>query len=305
MENINPVCSVWFEKYAPQKIEDEILPTSFKNRLLECIKTQRIPNFGFWSSRPGLGKSSTAKALIKSLEADSMFVNASLEKGIDVIRSKILNFASQESIFDKPKIIVMDEADHITKDAQAAFRGFIDEFSSNCTFIFTGNYKSKMIEPLLDRLENYDFAEFNKTEMVKPIFNRLIYILESENIDVTQEIKVNLGNIIKSYYPCIRSMISSLQRSVGNGKFEYVPEASNFDDVIAEMKKKNYLELVQKVNTLNNPDSMYEYLYSNIDMFSNQANAIIQIADYQYKSEQVRDKNLNLSACLVQLSNCL
>ena len=101
--------SIWFEKYSPKVIEDVILPSKFKNRLLECVKNQKLPNFGFWSAKPGLGKTSTARALIKSLDADAMFLNASLEKGIDVLRTKIFNFASQESFDDRTKIVVLDE----------------------------------------------------------------------------------------------------------------------------------------------------------------------------------------------------
>ena len=137
--------SIWFEKYSPKVIEDVILPSKFKNRLLECVKNQKLPNFGFWSAKPGLGKTSTARALIKSLDADAMFLNASLEKGIDVLRTKIFNFASQESFDDRTKIVVLDECDNLGKDFQQAARGFLDEFSCNCSFIFTGNYKSKII----------------------------------------------------------------------------------------------------------------------------------------------------------------
>ena len=438
--------SIWFEKYSPKVIEDVILPSKFKNRLLECVKNQKLPNFGFWSAKPGLGKTSTARALIKSLDADAMFLNASLEKGIDVLRTKIFNFASQESFDDRTKIVVLDECleeneeviliengkekcvklkdlekgkvyeclsfnletgefeidtceiisdkidtvyeveledgrkiqvtsnhpfiieengeyieksiddglskyddlvikddifkriksitkltekrvinltvhknhtfitkngivthncDNLGKDFQQAARGFLDEFSCNCSFIFTGNYKSKIIEPLLDRLENYDFCDFNKTEMIKPIFDRLIYILESEKVEVTNETKISLANMIKFYFPCIRSMVRDLQKCVSNGNFEFRQEYSDFGDIFETLKQKKYLDVVKKVNTLNNPDGMFEFLYNNIEDFKNIPNAIIKLADYQFKAETVRDKNLNLSACLVELMGCL
>ena len=294
-----------FEKYSPKVIEDVILPSKFKNRLLECVKNQKLPNFGFWSAKPGLGKTSTARALIKSLDADAMFLNASLEKGIDVLRTKIFNFASQESFDDRTKIVVLDECDNLGKDFQQAARGFLDEFSCNCSFIFTGNYKSKIIEPLLDRLENYDFCDFDKTEMIKPIFDRLIYILESEKVEVTNETKISLANMIKFYFPCIRSMVRDLQKCVSNGNFEFRQEYSDFGDIFETLKQKKYLDVVKKVNTLNNPDGMFEFLYNNIEDFKNIPNAIIKLADYQFKAETVRDKNLNLSACLVELMGCL
>ena len=177
-----------------------------------------------------------------------------------------MQFASSNSLSDSPKIIVLDESDNISKDAQQAFRGFIDEFSNNCTFIFTGNYKSKMIEPLLDRLENYNFVEFPKSEMVKPIFERLKFICESEGVVFNEEVKANIVKIIHNCYPKIRNMIGCLQRSISDGKFTLVEESSSLDDVIDAMKSKNYKNIISSVNALPNPDIAYEYFYKNIDM---------------------------------------
>lgn len=302
MEVKNVGNSVWYHKYNPYLLEDVILPPALKERLQKAVKSGKLPNLGFWSMSPGLGKSSTARALIHSLDADSMFINASNEKGIDVLRNKIYNFACSESFDDKPKVIVMDEADYITKDAQVAFRSFLDEHSTNCSFIFTGNYKSKVIEPLLNRLENYDFGEFKPEDIKMPIYNRLTWILEQEGVEITQEVKVCVCNIIKSYYPSIRSMISGIERLASTGNFTIDAVNTSFDDIINTMKSKNYLELVSKVNALPNPDAMFEFLYNNINIFKNIPSSIIAIADGQYKSETVRDKNLNLCATLVNLS---
>ena len=181
--------------------------------------------------------------------------------------------------------IVTHNCDNLGKDFQQAARGFLDEFSCNCSFIFTGNYKSK--------------------EMIKPIFDRLIYILESEKVEVTNETKISLANMIKFYFPCIRSMVRDLQKCVSNGNFEFRQEYSDFGDIFETLKQKKYLDVVKKVNTLNNPDGMFEFLYNNIEDFKNIPNAIIKLADYQFKAETVRDKNLNLSACLVELMGCL
>lgn len=201
--------------------------------------------------------------------------------------------------------IVTHNCDNITKDAQQAFRGFIDEFSNNCTFIFTGNYKSKMIEPLLDRLENYNFVEFPKGEMVKPIFERLKFICESEGVVFTEEVKANIVKIIHNCYPKIRNMIGCLQRSISDGKFTLVEESSSLDDVIDAMKSKNYKNIISSVNALPNPDIAYEYFYKNIDMFSKIPNAVLALAKGQFQTEQVRDKNLNLCATCIELMNCL
>lgn len=294
--------SIWYEKYAPQTIDDVILPENVKNKFKKYISDGKLPNLGFWSSEPGLGKSSTAKALIRSMNADALFVNASMERGIDVLKSKIMNFASTESLTDSPKIVVMDECDNMTKDVQASWRGFIDSFHGNCSFIFTGNYKSKIIEPLLDRLENYEFVQFPKEEMVKPIFEKLKYIAQKEELSFDDK---QIGLIIKEYYPRIRGMIGALQRSAQNGQIVLQGEGSDFSDVISEMKAKNYLGMVEKVNALPNPDAMYEFLYKNLGLFQKLPNAIVTIAKYQYQNGMVRDKNLNLSACLTELTACL
>lgn len=297
--------SVWFEKYTPKTIEDVILPANIKNFLIDAVNKQKLPNLGFWSCTPGLGKTCTAKALITSMNADGVVLNASLEKGIDVLRSKIFQFASSCSVSGSPKVVVMDESDHITPDAQAAFRGFLDDFSCNCTFIFTGNYKTKMIEPLLNRLQNIDFAEFDKREIVPEILKKLKYILQQENVPVTENTDRNIAEIIRAHYPSIRGMICSLQQIVQENSFDVKIQTSNFDTVIETLRNKDYMQMLQEVNALSNPDSMIEYLYKRIDMFNNVPQAICVLAKYQYQTAFARDKYLNMSACLVELMTCL
>lgn len=297
--------SIWYEKYAPKTLDDVILPDGIKSQLKKWVSEGKLPNLGFWSQLPGLGKSSTCKAIIQTMGADALFINASLEKGIDMLRSKILQFASSNSLSDDPKIVVLDEADNITRDAQAAFRGFLDEFSGNCSFIFTGNYKSKMIEPLLDRLQNYDFASFSQQEMVKPIFEKLKFITESEGVQFDDTVKTNIVKIIQNCYPRIRNMIGCLQRSLTNGTFEVESEGTNFDEIVQTMRNKDYQTLLSQVNSLPNPDAMFEYLYKNVTMFSNLPQAVLVLAKGQFQAEQVRDKNLNLAAVLVELMGCL
>lgn len=298
--------NIWYEKYTPQTIDDVIMPDDILTKLKNYVSTKKIPNLGFWSQEPGLGKSSTAKAIIKSLDADALFVNASMERNIDVLRGKIFQFASSKSLSDDPKIVVMDECDNLTRDAQSAFRSFLDQFSGNCTFIFTGNYKSRIIEPLLDRLENYDFMEFSLDKNTATrIFNKLKNILISENIEVTDDTSKMLVKIIKNNYPKIRNMIGTLQRSVMNGKFEYNEESSDFQDIVETMKEKDYQKLIVQVNSIPNPDAMYEYLYKHTEIFRDLPKAILILAKGQFQSDQVRDKNLNLCSSLVELIPCL
>lgn len=305
MKIIDNSKSVWYEKYKPACVDDLIIPQEIKDKLLKDIESQDIPNIGLFSSNPGTGKSSTAHAVIKEIGGEALWINASMEKGIDVLRGKVQKFASQSSFDDNIKIVVMDEFDHFSKDGQAAFRGFIDEFSANCRFIFTGNYKEKIIEPLLDRLEVYDFNSFDKAVMVKPIFERLKWILENEKIQFDPKTVVP---VINTYYPRIRSMVGALQKFSKGGQFvvseSELDDVNVFDKVMALVSASTFTEMITEVNKLNAPDNMYSFLYKNAaKYFQPQAypTVVITIAKYQHMSDSVRDKQLNLSACLTEL----
>lgn len=297
--------SVFYERYKPQCIDDLIVPDEIKDKLKSYIKTQDIPNLGLWSTEPGLGKSSTANAIVKELGCEALWLNASMEKGIDVLRGKIQRFASQVSFDGGIKIVVMDEFDNFSRDGMASFRGFLDEFSQNCRFIFTGNYKEKIIEPLLDRLENYEYSLFDKKQMIKPIFERLKFILDNEGIEYDQK---DVAKVIQTYYPRIRSMVGCLQKLSTNGKFvvsdSVLDDFNVFDNVMQYVNASTYLDMISEVNKLNSPDNMYKYLYANASKFfkpEQYPNVVLIIAKYQHWSEGVRDKNLNLSACLTEL----
>lgn len=305
MKYFDPKKSVFYERYKPSCVEDLVLPQEIKTKLANYIETQDIPNIGLFSSNPGTGKSSTAHAIIKEIGGEALWINASMEKGIDILRGKVQKFASQGSFDDNIKIVVMDEFDHFSKDGQAAFRGFIDEFSINCRFIFTGNYKEKIIQPLLDRLEVYDFNSFSKEEMVKPIFERLKFILENENVQYDPKALVP---VINTYYPRIRSMVGALQKFSKDGVFKVseheLDDVNVFDKVMQWVKPSSYTEMITEVNKLNGPDNMYSFLYNNAGKYfkpENYPNVVLVIAKYQHMSDSVRDKNLNLAACLTEL----
>lgn len=305
MKIIDNTKSVWYERYKPACIDDLVIPQEIKSKLTKYVQTQDIPNIGLFSSNPGTGKSSTAHAIIKQIGGEALWINASMEKGIDVLRGKVGKFASQSSFDDNIKIVVMDEFDHFSKDGQAAFRGFIDEFSANCRFIFTGNYKEKIIQPLLDRLEVYDFNAFSKEEMIKPIFERLKFILENEKVQYDPKALVP---VINTYYPRIRSMVGALQKFSKDGAFRVseseLDDVNVFDKVMQWVSPSSYTEMITEVNKLNGPDNMYTYLYNNAAKYfspQNYPNVVLIIAKYQHMSDSVRDKNLNLAACLTEL----
>lgn len=305
MKHFDMSKTVFYERYKPACIDDLVIPQEIKTKLQTYVKTQDIPNIGLFSSNPGTGKSSTAHAIIKEIGGEALWINASMEKGIDVLRGKVGKFASQSSFDDNIKIVVMDEFDHFSKDGQAAFRGFIDEFSANCRFIFTGNYKEKIIQPLLDRLEVYDFNAFSKEEMIKPIFERLKFILENEKVQYDPKALVP---VINTYYPRIRSMVGALQKFSKDGAFRVseseLDDVNVFDKVMQWVSPSSYTEMITEVNKLNGPDNMYTYLYNNAAKYfspQNYPNVVLIIAKYQHMSDSVRDKNLNLAACLTEL----
>lgn len=297
--------SIWYERYKPQLVDDVILPRAILDKFKGYVQNQDIPAIGLFSSLPGTGKSSLANAIITELGSESLWINASMERGIDVLRGRIQKFASQTSFDDNIKIVVMDEFDHFSREGQAAFRGFIDEYSANCRFIFTGNYKEKIIEPLLDRLEIYDFESFSKEEMIKPIFERLCLILENENVEY---VKKDLVPIINTYYPRIRSMVGALQKFTDNGVLTIdansLDDLDVFDTVMQLVNPGTYLDMIQAVNKLNAPDNMFSFLYKNADKYfktEKYPNLVIAVAKYQHMADSVRDKHLNLAACLTEV----
>ena len=297
--------SIWYERYKPQCVDDVVLPKAISDKFKSYVLNQDIPAIGLFSSLPGTGKSSLATAIIQDLGSESLWINASMERGIDVLRGRIQKFASQSSFDDNIKIVVMDEFDHFSREGQAAFRGFIDEYSANCRFIFTGNYKEKIIEPLLDRLEIYDFESFTKEEMVKPIFERLCFILENENVQYN---KKDLVPVINTYYPRIRSMVGALQKFTDNGVLTIdansLDDLDVFDKVMDLVNPGTYFDMIQAVNKLNAPDNMYSFLYKNADKYfktEKYPNLVIVVAKYQHMSDSVRDKHLNLAACLTEV----
>lgn len=304
MKKINEKSSVWYEKYKPQTIEDLILPDDLKNKLQTMVNKKDLPNLGLFSSNPGTGKSSTCNAILSELNTECIWINGSLSSGIDVLRGQIQKFASTGSLDDELKYVVIDEADYLNSNStQPAFRGFLDEFSSNCRFIFTGNYKDKLIEPLISRLQCIDYDNFSKADLIKPIFERLKFILENENIQYDPK---DLVPVINTYYPSIRNMIGTLQKLSSDGTFRLadLDDTNIYDNVMKVVTPSTYLDMIAEVNKLNAPDNMFSYIYKNAGKYFSPGNypkVIVTIAKYQHMSSTVRDKQLNLAACLTEL----
>ena len=297
---------VWYEKYRPETLNDIILPPVVKSKLEAYLKDggYGMPHLGLFSRTPGTGKSSLAKVILKDTQAEALWINASLDKGIDILRTKIQRFSAAAPLRETVKIVVMDEFDHFSRDGQAAFRGFIDEFGKNVRFIFTGNYKENIIEPLLDRLEVYDFNQFQKEDMIKPIFIRLCDILDKEGIEYQKE---DVAGIIKQNYPRIRKMIGDLGQNIQNGKLDFAAgkDSQDLETLANLIKSKSYLEAIKAVYSLGSTDHVFTYFGSNLHLITSKqeatVNAIIILAKYQNMHMTARDRHLNAAACCCEL----
>jgi len=302
---------IWVEKYRPQKIEDCILPKSIKKTFQDFLSKGEIPNM-LLSGPPGIGKTTVAKCLCNQLGADYYVINGSDEgRFLDTVRNNAKNFASTVSLTSdsKHKVIIIDEADNTTPDVQLLLRASIEEFSGNCRFIFTCNYKNKIIEPLHSRCAVIEFSVNGKEKqgIAANFFTRLNYILEQERVESDKKV---LAELINKHFPDWRRVLNECQRYSVGGKIDSGILAHFSDvkinDLTKNLKAKNFSE-VRKwcVNNLDNDpavllrrlyDSLYECLVP-----STIPAAILILAKYQYQIAFVADQEINLLACLTEI----
>jgi len=300
---------LWVEKYRPQKIDDCVLPQSLKNTFKEFIASGELPNFLFCGGA-GVGKTTVAKALCNEIGAEYLFINGSEESGIDVLRTKIKSFASSVSLTDAKKVIILDEADYLNPNStQPALRAFIEEFSNNCRFIFTCNYKNRIIDPLHSRCSVIDFKIENneKQAIAASFFKRASNILSQENIEFDQKV---VAELITKYFPDYRRILNELQRYSVSGRIDSaillnVTEES-FKELIKNMKDKNFTEVRKWVAKNSDSDSIniFRQLYDSAFTVMETASIpqlVLILADYQYKAAFVADHELNLMAALTEV----
>lgn len=302
---------LFVEKYRPKKIEDCILPEQTKKTFLEFVKKGEVPNL-LLAGPAGCGKTTVAKALCNELGVDFYVINGSDEgRFLDTVRNNAKNFASTVSLSStaKHKVIIIDEADNTTNDVQLLLRAFTEEFSNNCRFIFTCNYKNKIIEPLHSRCAVIEFSTTSKEKpkLAASFFNRLRTILETESIEYDQKVLIEL---IQKYYPDWRRVLNECQRYSSSGKIDSGILATFSDvkvnDLIKNLKEKNFPE-VRKwvVNNLDNDSGVlmrriYDAFYDALENSSIPA-AVLIIAKYQYQIAFVADQEINLLACLTEI----
>jgi DNA polymerase III delta prime subunit len=303
---------LWTEKYRPKSVEDCILPENTKKIFREIVASENIPNL-LLSGPPGCGKTSIAKALCEDLKGDWIVINCSEDGNIDTLRTKIRNFASSVSLSGGLKVVILDEFDYSNPQSmQPALRGFMEEFANNCRFILTCNYKNRIIEPLHSRctLIDFRFTNAEKSEMCKSFYDRLCdNILPSESIECKSSIIMKL---IPRFGTDFRALLNSLQKYciANNGLIDEGILANHKDidseSLVSAMKSKNFSEVRKWVfNNLDNDQShVFKSIYNTLIKVLTPdtiPQAVIIIADYQYKSAFVADQELNLVACVVQL----
>ena len=300
---------LWVEKYRPQKVADTILPTKLKETFQKIIDGGELPNMLF-TGTAGLGKTTVAKAMCNELNCDYILINGSEEGNIDTLRTKIKQFASSVSLSSDFKVVILDEADYLNpQSTQPALRGFIEEFSSNCRFILTCNFKNRIIEPLHSRCGVYEFNTSKKdlAPIAGQFMKRCQYILEEEGVSYTQ---MAVADLIMKFAPDWRRVINELQRYSVNGNIDAgivnVVSDKNYDDLFSYLKNKDFKKMRSWV--VNNIDTdasaIFRAIYDKMaEKVAPQSipQLVLILGDYQYKNAFVADHELNVVACLTEI----
>ena len=302
---------LWVEKYRPQKIEDCILPDATKEVFRGFLQQGEIPNL-LLAGTAGVGKTTVAKALCAEIGADCYVINGSDEgRFLDTVRNNAKTFASTVSLTSEArhKVIIVDEADNTTPDVQLLLRASIEEFQKNCRFIFTCNYKNKIISPLHSRCSVIEFSAKGqeKKQIAASFFGRVTQILDSENVEYDKRV---VAEVIQKYFPDFRRTLNELQRYSSSGKIDTGILASgndvNISNLATHLRGKEFTNMKKWVaqNMDNDPITImrkiYDSLYSYLDPKSI-PEAVLIISEYQYKSAFVADQEINLVAFLTEL----
>lgn len=303
---------LWSEKYRPKTIDDCILPERYKKIFNEIVSDGIVPNMMF-SGQAGVGKTTVAMAIAHQIDASYLKINASADNGIDVVREDMLKFATRKSITGKRKILILDEADELSKSAQPALRSAIEDVSKNCSFIMTCNNPNRIIEPLHSRCRKISFS-INKDErksLKGELCKRMIAILKAEGVEFDMPV---LAKIIETIFPDNRKIINTLQTFAKGGKIDegILPSLSgnNLDDLIGYLKGKQFPKMLQwcAQNADNDLASVYSDLYGALKDKLTPATVpelILTLAEQQKYHAQVPDIQIHLAGMFTELMGSL
>ena len=301
---------LWVEKYRPQKIDDCVLPESLKKTFKEYIAQGELPSFLF-TGTAGVGKTTVAKALCNEIGAEYIMINGSDEgRSIDVLRTTIKSFASTVSLTDAKKVVIIDEADYMNaQSVQPALRSMIEEFSANCRFIFTCNFKNRIIEPLHSRCAVVEFKidASDKQAIAAQFFKRATQILKSEQVEFDPKV---VAELITKHFPDYRRILNELQRYSVSGKIDsgilVNMSEESFRNLVKHLKDKDFTEVRKWVAKQSDADTatlfreLYDSASTHMEMGSIPQLVLI-LADYQYKAAFVADHELNIMAALTEI----
>ena len=303
---------LWVEHYRPKKISDCILPKALKKTFLEFVAKRELPNL-LLSGGSGVGKTTVARALCEELNRDYMIINGSEESGIDILRTKIKNFASTVSLQGGQKVVILDEADYLNPSStQPALRGFIEEFHNNCRFIFTCNFKNRIIEPLHSRCSVIEFKiNGDRRKLAAQLLDRCAVILNEQKVKYDGKV---VAELIMKHFPDNRRVLNELQRysvsgQIDSGILVNLSELS-MKELALHLKEKEFTQVRKWVvdNLDNDPIKIFRKIYDNLYNYLTPSTipaAVIIIGEYQYKSAFVADQEINLLACLTEImSQC-
>ena len=302
---------LWVEKHRPKTIEQCILSDTIKGTLEDLVRDNKVPNLMF-TGPAGVGKTTVARAICDMTNSDYIIINGSDEgRMIDTLRTKMTQFCSTISLSGGGrKVVIIDEADYMNPDSvQPAMRGFIEKFAENCSFIFTCNFKNRIIEPIHSRCAVIDFGlkKDEKPDIASQFMIRCGDILTEESVEHDKKV---VAELINKHFPDFRRIINELQRhstsgEINSGVLAIIGEL-NLNQLISALRNKNFHDMRQWVssNVDNDPTTIYRKIYDKLYEVLEKSSipqAVLLIADYQYKSAFVADQEVNLVACLVEL----
>lgn len=300
---------LWVEKYRPRSIDSAILPSTLKTTFQQFVDQKNVPNL-LLTGRAGIGKTTVARAMLEQLQCDYIIVNGSMNGNIDTLRNEIKDFASSISFSGGRKYVILDEADYLNPNStQPALRNFMEEYSKNCGFIMTCNFKNKIIEPLHSRCSVVEFKidKEDKPKMASQFYKRVCNILDQESVQYDQKAVIE---VITKFFPDWRRVLNELQRYSATGKIDSGIlvnfSEENLKGLVELLKAKNFSEVRKWVAENNDLDQavFFRKLYDTASQYlkpNSIPQLVITLADYQYKAAFVADHEINILACLTEI----